>query len=880
SRGYYEVQLKRKDALPVLLEVKSGYYEEDVSDLSTTVTLKKGEILTAVGYYQHTTPLTLHVTPYTHIATGLTEYWVSENIPVVEAIHRANAAVSRMLGDIDITTTPPLRTGVVDGPGGMKHAASMTMDVPANYLYGLFTGALSVYAKEINSLSNATASRYTSIGLAQRMYEDIKSDGVLDGKIIIEGVTQQLKYGAEKLNSTRYRQLIGQGALSLANTHSNDNDIPFEAVMHKAHYFAESRDPLFGAGTPFPFDTDPPVIGAFVRTAYDKIKGDVSYYVDAQDPVGVRGIKVSVDKVLVTDSVARSGVTLDLNLHDVLPGEHSVTVEAMDILGNIASKAFTIIMPDGKPVAEITSPLLSNKTQYLAQGDYIDDGGAGIASIVLTVNGVPTSATIDAATGRWQAPLTLADGQNSLFIRITDKQGASREITRTVSIDTQPPEMRVSASISETELYQNGQVVLGKLSNAIVNGDPLYIPRKRISFADPTVPSGDLDNAKIPYFTVINLSGEEVEVSLQYRVNGEVRTALHPLRPTFADKNIYIIPLIGEVLAEEWYQTEPSDTQFLDVQIKDKAGNAQMQSVSFHAFFDLPVIRVRSNVRDAMVHAHEFTLGAAGGEVGHCMTDAQGECSMRVLVEPGLLHFTLMSGGYNEPASGVVASLKDMQSLSSVVDYNGANIDIAITPYTHLGMGLIQHAIDSGSGSVRAAYSKALEDVAALYGYDVFATIPNNPALPVVAGSVLSKESRYALLLAGLSAWTAQLNTQNGFAPHTVHTSVSAAQVFYQDALADGKLNGIGGMMHGDTQVLTLNGEAIDANTYRMTLASQMLNYATERNLFKGGNKDALWAYAQGVAENTHTIFAGAAPVGTDATWTVIKLLSERATKL
>ncbi|MEK6748211.1 MAG: hypothetical protein AABY83_03275 [Pseudomonadota bacterium] len=883
SRGYYEVRLRRNNETVILIEASSGDYYEDVSDLGTMVSLKPGETLKAVAFSTPETATTVHVTPYTYIATGLAEYLIGKNItmPVTEAITRANAAVSHTLGDINITATSPLRSAAA--PQTMM-ARAMNTDVPKEYLYGLYTGALSVYAKDISALNNVNPyTNYTSIGLARLMYQDIQADGVLDGKDInlTNGAARQLRYGAESLNSTRYRKFLGQGALQLANLYSGSNNIPFENVVHDIHAFAESRrDALFGLGVPMPFDSDPPTLSQPVRTNYAAATGIATYRIEAQDAVGVHSIKIYVDNVLVNENTSSNTTTLPLHLNDVGPGPHTLSVEAMDILGNSDTRTFPIIMPDGKPVVELTSTTITNNTAYVAQGSYLDDENAGITSINIGVGNTQVPATIDRATGRWQAALTLADGDNNLQVRITNNKSAFRDTAYTVSVDTLAPSVAVGTS--GALFYRNGLAVAGDLSSANTGSDPLFVASERISYANPTAPPLELNTVQIPYYTLQvadNLIANGVSVYMQYRKNAAVLSPLRRLRPAAEDSTLYVIPLISEMLANAWYQSEPTDVHFLDFEINDAAGNKTVKNMTFKAFFELPKINVATSVSGARVHAHEFINGALGGQVGSCVTDILGQCGLRVLVDPGLIHFKLMDGGYQESATGIVAPLRTEEMLTSILDFHGVDTRVAITPYTHLGMGLIQHAVNSGVPPL-SAYNQGLADLATLYGYDIFGTVPDDPTKLNLTGATLPGETRYALLLAGLSNWTAQLNTLKSYAPHSVYTSVSAAQLFYADALADGLLNGSGTPGTGDVTTLTLGDIALDANTYRATLAGNILNFATGNYSLNSTSKNLVFQYAQGLAENPSAVFNGATPASLNAAQPIITLMSERATKL
>ncbi|MDH4275136.1 MAG: hypothetical protein OEW08_08860, partial [Gammaproteobacteria bacterium] len=123
--GYFVVPaLRRSTETPILVEVTSGVYDEDIASAAKKlnkadklnfgrVSLGSTDKLTALGFFSPATAITINVTPYTYIATGLAEYYISLGTAVSQAIMNANTAISRLLGHgIDILATRP--RGVID----------------------------------------------------------------------------------------------------------------------------------------------------------------------------------------------------------------------------------------------------------------------------------------------------------------------------------------------------------------------------------------------------------------------------------------------------------------------------------------------------------------------------------------------------------------------------------------------------------------------------------------------------------------------------------------------------------------------------------------------------------------------------------------------
>ncbi|MDH4274996.1 MAG: Ig-like domain-containing protein, partial [Gammaproteobacteria bacterium] len=860
--------------------------------------------LSAVGFFAPAATVMLNVTPYTHIATGLAEYYISKKISVSQAIIDANAAVSRLLGrGIDVLATRPFDAMYAD-----RTATLLTKE----YAYGLYTSAFSAYAKTISDMSNAVAFQsITAIGLAQRMYKDIKDDGLLDGVVYYsmslsgERKRDTLEYGSVQLNSVNYRHGLAQGILKIASVRDQSVRLSFEEMVHQAHYFAENTDSLFGTDGPAPFDADPPVFAdaseldiVASRTETDMLGGTiifVTYYVDVSDSTGVHRVAVTLDgtQSVLSDNIVPNGNRIELAVtgsSGVGAGHHTLTFVATDMLGNQSTKTYNIFLPDGKPTVSLKSPTLTNQPTYRAFGLYTDDGGAGIDAISVAVDTRMFIARLDVAKMTWEVDVPLSPGANVLAIRITDKLGGYREIERMVTLDNQAPDLMMA--YSNVEFYRNGAASAGNLFNADAHSDPLYVPASRVGYANPTAPIADFDALKIPYY-VLTVSDKttqtvattnaasSINVRVRYSVGGNVVTEFRTLRTSgatdVAGEARYVFPLIRQTLADNWYEAGPGDVHELLIEVQDTAGNVTTKQVEFKAFFDVPQLQIRSNIKKGRVVVHTFNQGAQGGRVGACVTDTQGQCGARLLVDAQMLHVSINDGLYAEYATNVDAPLLSGEVLSSVVDYRGGDASAVVTPYTHLGVGLIQHGVGEGLTDAQA-YAQAVANLKDIYGFDVFTTVPADALRLTLTATPLTAAGRYAALLAGLSEWTAKVGALAGTSPHTLHTSVGAAQKFYADALADGLLDGVGLDANGEPLALTFGGVSLDGNVYRFEIASGALNFIARNYALSGPVMQQVLDSLQTVATNNNGVFAGRSPTALNAQNPIISLLSATTT--
>src|SRR3569832_1027620 len=167
ARGFYSIEL-RAPSQPVLIEVSGGRYTEEASGVAVDV--GEGQVLRAVAHYVSGQPLSLMVTPLTQLAAGLAEYQIMHNTKTRTAVDVALASMNNLFG-LAVSDVVPRNTCAAGGA---------TDQLSAPYIYGFFLAALSSFTQWASQQNNVpTHTVYTSVSLAQVMYNDIRSDGLL-----------------------------------------------------------------------------------------------------------------------------------------------------------------------------------------------------------------------------------------------------------------------------------------------------------------------------------------------------------------------------------------------------------------------------------------------------------------------------------------------------------------------------------------------------------------------------------------------------------------------------------------------------------------------------------------------------------------------------
>ncbi len=124
-------------------------------------------------------------------------------------------------------------------------------------------------------------------------------------------------------------------------------------------------------------------------------------------------------------------------------GAHALTVAVTDNDGNVsatASRSFTV--DTVAPVLNITTPadgLITNQTAGTVSGT-TSDATSSPVTLTVKVNGSSVGAVTVDGDGNFSRSVTYAEGSNTVVITATDSAGKTTSVTRTVTVDTVPPE--------------------------------------------------------------------------------------------------------------------------------------------------------------------------------------------------------------------------------------------------------------------------------------------------------------------------------------------------------------------------------------------------------------------------------------------------------
>ncbi len=183
--------------------------------------------------------------------------------------------------------------------------------------------------------------------------------------------------------------------------------------------------------------TNMPVITAQLRDADSGVKiSTLSFKLD--------GVTVAYNAAGMTCTAVTGGYNISYTPKTALSdGAHTVTVAVTDNDGNTsstASRSFTV--DTVAPVLNVTTPaagLITNQTSGTVAGTTSDITSSPV-TLTIKVNGNSVGAVTVESNGGFSKAVTYTEGNNTVVITATDSAGKTTSVTRTVTVDTVPPE--------------------------------------------------------------------------------------------------------------------------------------------------------------------------------------------------------------------------------------------------------------------------------------------------------------------------------------------------------------------------------------------------------------------------------------------------------
>lgn len=412
---------------PMLLEVSGGIYFEEAS--GTQVTLAPNQILQTVINYQQSQRQPAMLTPFTTLAAGIAAYQIEQGMSATVAIDVANQNVNGLVG-FDVQKIQPRDITAESNRGA---------PLDDGVLYGLFNAAISQLTLE---KSTAPSHDQTSAMFAEFLYDDIRSDGMLDGK----RNSEVLQIGVDDISGDTYRQELAQSLLVISSSANNLTAVDQTVITPFAQNLASAAGPLFnGSVGPGVLDTVAPLITP-PTDAPDSYSGSVNLEVGVTDASGIKSVEfvlrddeatppTEVSLGFASDTT-NPGLSIDTTDSDLfrVQGDYTIIAYAIDDQNNGPSQlAIPFVVNNNVPSVSITSGRYTNQTDYTITGTINDINNVGIQAILLDGSAVEINGN------QFSAPVVLTDGDNTFTIDVTDNAQMTSTQSVLVTLDTVAP---------------------------------------------------------------------------------------------------------------------------------------------------------------------------------------------------------------------------------------------------------------------------------------------------------------------------------------------------------------------------------------------------------------------------------------------------------
>lgn len=572
--GAYSLEIDVVNKRPVLIEARGGSYVELSTGLQ--VTLKDDEVLKAVDIFEPGKPLSLMVTPLTHLVVALVDFHLNEGVAVEQAIATASSDINELFG-FDVHSVYPRSIADQGSQNGIND----------EHMYGFFLSALSSWTKRISEQNSVSPHEvYNSIGLSQILFNELASDGLMDGRANVNstGELGDLALGAVNLDASSYRISFAQHMLAMAAGNENLTNISVNELLPRAVEFLNSQHRIF-AGVEIQLKGDQ--VDVTVEENLGNYRSGIfDFAVTLGSPDLISSVSFSIDDVELPVVVVPGDMVVPIDSRQYPDGERILTMVAKDWLGNtVANISNTFKFDNTAPHVNVTSGLYTNRETYILSGELINNGSE------LSQFEIEGQTIAVAEDNTWSIELPLDPGKNSIDIVLVDAVGNEFGEDLVITPDLAAPVIDTSMGHSAARfLSGDDQVVAGALSDNNA-GDPVYIETDKIDLDGVAITRVSLEQAQIPYFAFkthdpavdgVSTAADALDVKMRYEKNGDKALQWRSLTPVDGE---YLVPLASESLDASWHQAVPGDEHVVRVKVNDKLGNSVEKLLQFKTSF-------------------------------------------------------------------------------------------------------------------------------------------------------------------------------------------------------------------------------------------------------------------------------------------------------
>jgi len=660
--------------------------------------------------------------------------------------------------------------------------------------YALYHAGLSQLAENISIDSGLTPGAVVNaISLTDEIADDI-TDGIFNGK---KGARKLLQ-GNYELSSYTVRTDLARAINDWLASQDNPCGLSVEDAFDVVDDLAEDDGFLFPDEDPvIPVDEEGPAIEFTSHEDGEAVAGTVTVEASASDPKGVAKFEIVEPAGVTDDDLSLDGISFDVDTAALADGDLIVTLSAEDTIGNISEGTITLVVDNTGPILEFVpaSGSGTNETPLTITGTVTD--AAGVASLKLDGADLTVGDNGEFTT----SALALVDGENTFLFVADDVLDNETAETYTVHLDRVPPEIDIT-SPTDGNSYPHGITVDISASASDTNGIVSLIVLIDDAPLEDQDPAPEVLSASIEtddhaegalelVFVALDSSGNEHRKPITIHITRSGFISGQVWKGVVSGATVQAFDFTGCIVGDEVAQADNTSD----------SGNFALVIGSFSG----PVLLVAKNgsyLAEAIEPDTELQLDAGRDELTAIVEYTTGDTTSDVIVSP---------------ATSFIASLTERYC---------------------------EEAVPFDDALQRARYN-----INTFFGFDVETVTPKNPSLGPVCG--ITAQSKYGLILAGLSQLGVNISTTGGISPGTDVTAISISTFLDQDLRYEGVFNG-----WGASGQFVYAGHTQSSYTVRTDLPRAILDFLRGPRNQSGisANLD-MYAYLDTLAESTLEIF-------------------------
>lgn len=838
KKGNYSLPVNTNAAF-VWLEIKGGTYTEEVS--GKNVALKEGDTLYSITpFKQQSGPINASATYFTHIATGLTEYYLTQGYSADKAWAKSYQELKELLG-YDILTTVP-----TDITADQKKSVEVSDSVD----YGFNTAAISLLTADISKTNDKNLpvhSKDTSIAFAKLAYNDIKHDGKLDAQDKNGTVYMQ----RVRLTPDHYQKLLALAKLKIAALPINKTGFTPKDLLARTSAMNSRNASIFVGSKGGQISLNKPSVSEINLKTNQVISAKYELKFTLLTESEIQNAELYINDVK-KDLVNSENTTYSYKFNTTtLPdGKHSLVIKATDILSNKIEYVVEFAIANNQANFSERYPQANSYVRDTVIFESTVTSTSAIKKAQFKIGALSFDAEVKSKGNNQYRVISpsintkiLNAGKDGLMtykvvtqnVNFKDNESASLQFT----IDNTKPAAKLGlANINADGIkdnYVRGQIEFKlepktfdanlKSWKLTMGGRLLCTSEARSATVKP-IGYWDETNSTCAYGTGQLKDAKDYKAVLEVKDKaGNVVSSTQLLH--VANEPMYFAPTwpSNGAIDEQTYTVEvkrgkvAATNSFLKVDnvvvktgmkyIPDSTGHKYVEICVNNVFGEVScrgkrLMLVSTNTKLAGV-AHDAPIinghitayewnGKKGKKLGETRTDKQGNYSLLVKSKAKFVRLEITDGHYNEEVSGEEVPLtKGKRFMYAITPYqDGQEIDTQITFLTNTAAGYIEYLVSQGQtpdAAVRHVYGQFKQ----AYGYDIATTKPAD--ITVATGIKLKNVptgTDYGFTAAALSLITADfVKLDSRLKLHKDITSLHFIESAYADIKHDGKLDGI-----------------------------------------------------------------------------------------